>query len=128
MTMIIISWPEFSLSKCSEFNAENPVVRQLDLLAALKVLEFYDLFGQMYESFFDSCKKFSATLPVNFDGEHLGPDEGDLQRRELRRVRREARVLQHHWQKSLRKVFIKKKSKSRSKCEIVKIDKILIEM
>ena len=60
--IIIISWPEFTLSKCSEFtSSENPAVRQLDLLAALKVhvmimfnqrlkFAFYDLslFGQMY--------------------------------------------------------------------------------
>ena len=33
----LFSWPELSLSKCSEFNSENPVVRELDLVAALKV-------------------------------------------------------------------------------------------
>ena len=96
-----LSWPELSLSKCSEFNSENPVIRQLDLLGALKVNMVLHVIVSAW-TFYEN--KYISFVSVHIDVEHMGSNEAGVKWGKLHGVWHEAGILQHHWQESLRKV------------------------
>ena len=96
-----LSWPELSLSKCSEFNSENPVIRQLDLLGALKVNMVLHVIVSAW-TFYEN--KYISFISVHIDVEHMGSNEAGVKWGKLHGVWHEAGILQHHWQESLRKV------------------------
>ena len=88
------------MSKCSEFNSENPVVRELDLVAALKVffnmramIRIEETSRAMMIKVMSRCKysrmlgaPTSIIISVDFNGKHVGPDEVDGQRRKFHGV------------------------------------------
>ena len=42
------SWPEMTYTKCSEFGGDQPVERSLDLVSAMKMSGFDDVWGETH--------------------------------------------------------------------------------